>query len=936
MARKQISLLLLVGALLPMAAHAQTAGTGRILGRVVSSQSGELLTGAMVAVDGTDTGAISDVNGRYVLQRLAPGTYTLTAQTLGYGTKQITGVVVTTGETTAVDITLAPEAVALEALSVTATAERGSAVSVLSERQRSASVVDAIGAEQIANSPDGDAAAALKRVPGISVVDGKYVYVRGLGERYGNTTLNGAPLASPEPDRKVVPLDLVPADLLESVVTAKTYMPDQPGDYAGGLVQISTRSFPAFRLLKVGASAGYTSNGTFGNALLSPGSGSLDFFGFDDGSRNLPGLLPEDARVDRSNFTPEQLQVMGQPFADGVWGPVAQNVPLNSSFNVSFGDEFRIGDDPLGFLAAATLSNSYDVTDNLIERVFSSAGAADPEVDYAGQVGTRSVSFGGLATLSYQPAPEHQLTAEVVYNRLTSEEARRLEGYNLDSSTNQLNTRLRYLEQAVTTAQLRGKHALGGTGGTQVKWRGAYSRADRFEPQTREVLYREFDDVYYWDSFVQSGSTFHQQMDENGLSGGIDVDVPLEIRGLPAKLTIGGALDLRARDTYTRRFRFLPANGSNVSDDVKRRSPNELFTPETIGPGGFELREATFRTDNYDAEQEIFAGYAMLDAQVLPRLRLAGGVRYETTAQTVTPNDLFAMPGVEPLAAASLDAGDVLPALNLTYALQPAMNLRLGVSRTLARPQFRELAPFSFADYAGGYLTVGNPRLDRTRISNFDARWEWFFEPGALLAVSSFYKQFSNPIETLVFPSSELIKSWVNVDEAVNYGLELEARAPLGVLTSALEAFAVNANLTLVQSEVTTGGRAAIFLPGTGATDIEMADKTRALQGQSPYVANFGVTYAGLDRGLTASVLFNRFGRRIDSVGSQTLDEVYEEARSQLDVTVEKSFPAGLALKLTAGRLLGNEVRFTQGGDLLRGYDAGRTLSLSVSWEAAR
>src|SRR5690606_416864 len=385
-------------------------------------------------------------------------------------------------------------------------------------------------------------------------------------------------------------------------------------------------------------------------------------------------------------------------------------------------------------------------------------------VDYVGTTGTRTVSLGGLTTLTYQLAPEHQLTAEAVYNRMTSEEARRLEGFNIDSNTNQRNTRLRYLSQTVLTGQLRGTHHLDALADMQIEWRGGLSRADRYEPNTREVLYRETNAAYYWDNFIQSGSNFFQDMTENGVNGALDLGLPFRFRDAPAKLSLGGSADVRSRDTLTRRFRFVPENGS-ISDDVRLLDPNALFARENIGPGGFEIQEATFNTDNYDAEQSVYAGYAMVDLELLPRLRIVAGARYETTTQEVTPFDLFDADRT-PIDPAQLESDDILPAVNLTWSLLDDMNVRLGASRTLARPQFRELAPFSFADYAGGYLTIGNPALALTRVSNLDARWEWFFRPGALLAVSGFYKQFEDPIETLVLPSTELIKTWVNAPEA--------------------------------------------------------------------------------------------------------------------------------------------------------------------------
>ena len=267
-------------------------------------------------------------------------------------------------------------------------------------------------------------------------------------------------------------------------------------------------------------------------------------------------------------------------------------------------------------------------------------------------------------------------------------------------------------------------------------------------------------------------------------SGGGDLQFPFTLGGgdRSGRVKVGGSMSAKTRDAFTRRFRFLAIPGGVVNNAVRERQPNDLFDPETIGSDGFELQEATFRPDNYDASEDVMAGYAMFDAEVTGSLRLMAGLRVEAAAQEVTPRDLFDI-GLESLPGASLDDTDLLPALNLTLQLREGMNVRLGVSRTLARPQLRELAPFSFADYAGGYLTVGNPELNRSLIRNFDARWETFPGGRSLLVASAFQKTFVDPIEAVVLPSTELLKTWVNRGTASNWGIELEMRSDLdGIL----------------------------------------------------------------------------------------------------------------------------------------------------------
>ncbi len=321
----------------------------------------------------------------------------------------------------------------------------------------------------------------------------------------------------------------------------------------------------------------------------------------------------------------------------------------------------------------------------------------------------------------------------------------------------------------------------------------------------------------------------------------------------------------------------------------------------------------------------------MLDMSLGSRLRVSAGARFERTAQSVVPFDL-AETSQAPLEGAEFTSDDILPALNFTFELNPEMNLRGGVSRTLARAEVRELAPFGFADYAGGANVVGNPNLQLTTIDNLDARWEWFFRAGGILSVSAFYKKFTNPIEVAILPSTELLKTWVSASEANNIGLEFEFRSDLEILAESLENVSLSTNLTVVDSEVNLGDRVLVYLPGAGSTELRLKEERRALQGQSDFVINAGLTWEA-DWGASASALFNRFGRRIDAVGGLGLPAEFEEALSQLDLVIAHPIGERIGPKVSATRLLGNVVTFKHFGEVLREFDLGRNVSLSFSWE---
>ncbi len=918
--------------------HTGTASaqeTGRVVGVVVDAGTAQPLASVQVFTEDQSIGAVSAIDGRYVLRDVPAGPVTIVAQSLGYGSKAITGVQVPADGVVELTISLEQQAVAVQGITVSADVETGSTAGLIAQRQRSAIVTDAIGADQIAMSPDGDAGSALQRVPGLSVVDGKYAYVRGLGERYSSTTLNGAPLASPVPDKKVIPLDVIPSDLLESIVTSKTYSPDKPGDYAGGLVELKTKNFPTSQIFKVNATLGMNTVST-GESGLTYSGGGTDWLGFDDGTRDLPSTIPLDQPVIFPTFTRDQLQEIGLGFG-GDWGPrLRESLPAGLGLGVSYGNEFQVGGRGLGLLASVTYDNKVTRQDDIVERVL--AGSADggiadaPEVDYRGERTIQSVALGGLLNVSYEVSPTNRISLNTVFNHLMDDASRVYQGFNLDSSTDQRNYRLQFLTQTMGNVQLQGEHLLMGLGDTKIDWRAGYTRSRRYEPNTREVLYRESGEGrFLFDNFIQSGSVFHQDQDDTGWNGGLDVKMPFEMNGDAGTVSFGGAFDRKDRETFSRRFRYLPLPGGIIDSDVRELEPNDLFVPEHITPDGFEIIEATFRADNYEARERIGAAYAMFDGSVARSLRLQTGLRVERAEQFVQPFDLFG-DGANPIDPAELNNTDLLPAVNLTWGLGYDMNVRFGASRTLARPQLRELAPFAFADFAGGYLVTGNPTLVRSRIQNYDTRWEWFFNPGSVIAGSVFYKRFDNPIEVIVLPSSELIKTWGNSDAADNYGIELEFRTPLEPLSSSLRNFTFNTNLTLVQSEVQTGSSVSYYIVGSGPIDLAVVDKNRSLQGQSPYVFNAGLTYATLDGRLLATGLVNSFGRRIDAVGGQATPDIYEEARWTTDVVIEYQFVSGLRAKFAASRLTGSKYEFTQGGELLRGWDAGRNFSLSFSY----
>lgn len=919
--------------LAPCVAHAQQTGT--LTGTVVDGATGDPVVRATVTIVNTRLGALTNVNGVYTIKNVPPGEHTIKISYIGYGAKTISGIDVEAGKTARQDVSLTTESLRQDTVRIRARAERSSESAALIERKRSATVSDAISADQIAKAPASDAGDAMKRVTGVSVVGSKYVVVRGLSERYSATQLNGVNLPSPEPEKKVVPFDIFPSSMISRLTTVKTFTPDNPGDFAGGLVKITTKDYPESFLFSFSAGAGFDTE-TQGADALSYAGGGTDYLGIDDGTRGLPaGIHPG-----RRTTTDDQAVLLGS-FSNHVFTPKTTSLPANQSYNLSIGNQFDIGF-PFGFLISGSYANSssFRVASEAYPLLSETNGSRDLRYDYTTRRAERSTLWGGLFSLTAQPAPEHKVSIKAIYNHSSDDEARVAEGiYNQSTSGEIRSTRLRFLERALMSAQIEGEHKLEGVLNSKVDWRAAISAANRYEPDNRSTTYFKWSDGIYRfaNNFGSNNGRFFSDLDDQESNLGLDWTIPFSTWGdHQARLKVGGLARARSRDFMARRFIY----GTESSDpNALALAPEDLFTPENIRAGFVTFNDETQKTDNYSAEESISAGYAMIDLPVTGSLRFIVGARFELWNLDLRPLNIFT--GIEDTSlAAHREVNDLLPSLNLIYSIGEEMNLRASFSQTLARPEFRELAPFRFDDYRQS--TYGNPALERTRIRNFDLRWEWFPRGGEVMAVSTFYKSFTNPIEQfyLVGGSDVAVES-ANANEAVSYGAELEVRKALDFIAPSLSEFSIGANLTLVRSEVTfTEDEFVKIFDGVSVNDYSSAVLTsasRPLQGQSPYVINASIGYDNPDWGTSATILYNIFGERLSIVGTNRIPDAYEQPRGSLDLTIAQRLPSGLQIKLTGRNLLDEDYilqqEFANGEKVeTERYRLGRALSLGIAF----
>jgi len=897
------------------AASGGDAAQARITGVVRDQLNAIPLPGVTVeALNGVEVVGVThtDVDGHY-LMLLPTGDYILRISIDGYQPKTVR-VTAGAGEVEKVDVSV-PTLKYAEEVTVTADVTDASTSTDAAQQvlRRNAGVItDNLGAESMRANADSDAAAAMARVTGLSVVGGQYVYVRGLGERYSNTVFSGAVIPTTEPDKKVVPLDIFPSGLLDSVQIAKSYSPDKSAEFAGGLVEVVPLRFPGQTMLDVSYGIGWNTRTAGKDGFGYPGGGR-DWLGYDDGTRGLPAGFPSRKVIRGGRFTPDvgflrpELERIGESFAN-VWERRPRTGKANQNGSIVFGSRFG----NLAVLGSYVQSYREQIAEERqIYYRTASGGQLSTFSDYDYEYADSRASIAALGKLAYQFTSSHRVSWETFYTHTGRSETRSFAGFNSDINTDIANERLSWSEEGLTSTAASGEHFLQRAANARIEWRATVSRADRGEPDLRETLYERVAGEFQLADESQSGFRMFNDLEDDTVDASAALSFFTSARGLPIQYKFGAQYVNRTRDFSSRRFRFVPLDVVGLDRTLR---PEELFTPANIGPR-FELKEETRPTDFYDAGQTVAGGFGMIDWALSGRLRLVAGARMERFEQEVDTFDLFSIASDPDTITSSNRETDVFPAVNLVFALRPNQNLRVSASQTTNRPEFREVAPFEFTDIVGGRAVVGNPALQRALIQNYDVRWEHFLRSDEIIAASFFFKSFSDPIERIVEPTAQLRTSFTNAESARNVGLELEARKRF------TDAFLVGANYTFVDSEVTL----------TPAAAQVQTSLSRPLEGQSRNLFNLifearrGATYG--------RVLVNYFGNRISDVGSLGLPDIIEEGRATLDLIVGTRWER-LGIRLSLENLTDDPYEFTQGGQPQRSFKLGRTAMVSFGLDA--
>ena len=821
------------------------------------------------------------------------------------------------------DLSLVSEAFETEEVVVTAEALKNTETSVLKVQQNSSNIVDGISAELIKKNNSSDGSDVLKRMTGVTISEGKYAYVRGVGDRYNNTLLNGSSIPSTDPDKKSFSYDIIPAEMIENVITAKTFTPDKPGDFTGGLIQISTVEFPSRFTFSMNATGGYNSNSTF-NPFTTYGGGSKDWLGVDDGTRSMPGTINQSSVV-RGHYSNTELQQIGLSFKND-WNTESTTAPINGGVKFTVGDKYDFGNDLFGYVA----SFDYGSATSNIARERNFYDYSGPRYTYDGVTYNNAVMLSGLLNLSYKFGGTNKISLKNMYNRSSDDETTLFKGdYRYADQYREI-TSLRFVERTLLTDQLLGEHFLNVLSGFSWDWGASFSTSSMNEPDARRYVYsRDIqapNDPLRFQLDQSLATRYYGELKDHDYNFTTNFSTrPFENQQL-LKIAFGGLYNKKDRNFDARIFGFKNNPGGNFveKDSILQLSVDRIFQPENINPAFISVTEITHPSDSYDANQQVGAGYLMFDAMLITSLRFVAGARFEyseqilnsftTTNQPVNVADYY---------------HDWLPSINLTYIINPEMNLRLGFNKTLARPEFREIAPFSYFDFIANELVKGNPELIRTLVDNYDLRFEIFPGAAELFAVSVFYKYFRNPIEQTLLASSsnEPTRSYANAEKAQNIGVELEIRKGLGFISNTISNFSLVANLSLIKSRVN--------FESTGSSSYQQTD--RPLQGQANYIVNVGLYYDDFNLGLNSAITYNRVGERIDQVGYADIGNIVEQPFDLLDFNISKKIFEKFSLKLTVNDILNQDKIFTQetenfGVQLAQSYNTGRTFKLSITY----
>lgn len=879
---------------------AQSKGT--VKGRVLDGDNNnEPLAFATVMVKGTNTGTMTDIDGYYELQ-IAAGTHTIVFLFVGYQEITKSNVVVEAGKTVSLNVTMNVSSFNLNDVVVTSTKTTDTEMSVLIEMRKGEQIVNGVSNQQIKKSQDNDAAQVVRRVPGVTIMDDRFIVVRGLANRYNNVMLNGVIAPSVEADSRSFSFDLIPSSMLDRMMVYKSGAPDIPGDFSGALVKIYTRNFVDADFNLVSFSTGIRNGTTFQNFTSSQREG-LDVLGLGQIPRALPNDFPTDLR--QYSFQPDVLVENAKKFENTWYTDQLKALP-DFRFRYEMGRNLKVKHKSLSTMNSISYSNTYLNQDVNRYRytAYQPDGSSVPFFSYVDSRNVNNVRLGALSNWSFQANDRTRIEFRNFFTQMGSNETTIRTGINQNRDVEELNYSYRYESRGLYTGQLQGTHTLDG-GKSEVVWIAGYTASNRQEPdwrraQSRRIIGSEdpFSIIIPSNANAQNASRFYSFLKEKAITGVLDYERIINPKK-NFKFKTGLFTEYKWRNFNARTIGYVRA-GTSLDPSIEQMGITEIFADENMRfPDGLMINENTKFTDFYSANNMLAAAYVSSSYKFTERLSVAGGLRLEFNRQYLeTANAPTGLPINSELIALS-----PLPFVNASYTLNENSALRASFGMTVNRPEFRELAPFSYYNFDLNSDIVGNSNLQNAQIVNYDLRYEFYPSASEILTIGGFLKTFDNPIEFIITTGADNpIYVSQNADAAIVYGIEGEIRKSLNFISERLNKFTLLLNATLIKSEIDLGSSGTL----TQA-------KTRPLQGQSPYVLNGGFYFN--TKNTQISALYNVSGPRIFLVGDQEFPTQYEMPRHMIDLTITQKIGQNWELKAGVSDMLNTQYEVREDGN---------------------
>lgn len=897
-------------------ASALLAQNGFIRGTIFDEKPGEPMMSVTVLIDGTNIGTLTDLDGKFSIS-VAPGTYTVKMSFVSYEPIVVNDVKVISGQVTLLEnISMKEATIGLAEVVITGNMVRNTENSMLAMKMSSPNVLDGISAVSFKKIGDSDAASSMKRVTGVSVEGGKYVYVRGLGDRYTKTMMNGVDIPGLDPDRNTLQMDIFPTAVIDNILVHKSFSPELPADFTGGIVDIALKDFPDQKRVSFTATTAYNPDYHFSNEYLSYEGGKRDFLGFDDGTRAIPATenIPFFTSVISDPEGPE-----GQRYREILEGfnptmaAMKQNSIMDYSMGVTVGNQLPVKKVTLGYNLGAGYKSNTEFYKNAEYGRYGMS--ADPDVSelevrefQVGNFGVNSVLLSGLAGIALKTQRSkfrlnliHLQNGESkagIFDYTGSDQGSNFTGYQHN---------LEYSQRALTNILLEGRHSISNSR-WDISWKLSPTLSIIKDPDTRFVRYVTTDGGFQINTEGGFPERVWRELSESNIAGVLNLSREYMFNGKKAKLNLGGGYTYKQRDFIIQKYAL------NIRNLTLTGDPDELFRTENLWPlNGTQTTsgttyEANFVPDNpnqFDATSKNAAGYLSTELNLLKNLRAVAGIRAEYFRQWYTGQDQLGLNVLDN--EKLLDDFDFFPSVNLIYSLSEKQNLRFSFARTIARPSFKELSyaeisdPLSGRTFIGGLFRDANDvagieywdgNLRSTYINNFDLRWELYHSNGQMISLSGFYKAFTDPIEIVQYATQTGSFQPRNVGNGKVAGVEIELRQSLNSLSSSLRNFSVAANASVTRSEIELS-KTELLSRMENARTGQTIDETRVMAGQAPYIVNAGFTYNGGEKGffegLDAGLYYNVQGMTLQYVGIADLPDIYTLPFHSLNFNANKT-----------------------------------------------